>query len=115
MQLINWHVDDNAILVYKTNMAAILKFYHKAKIHNKFIIEMVLYEVPKTKKYPQGVKYRIICIEPKTGKKVLMDNHYPKGPHIHIDDSQFDYQYVSDDKLFDDFEQLILDHLGVKL
>lgn len=96
-------------------MSSILKHYHKAKLHNKFIVELVLYEVPKTKKYPLGVRYSLICIEPKTGTKILMDNHHPKGPHIHIDDIEIDYEFISDDKLFDDFEQLVLEHMGVKL
>ncbi|MCB0342506.1 MAG: hypothetical protein H6626_03120 [Pseudobdellovibrionaceae bacterium] len=96
-------------------MAAKLKYYHKAKLHNRYIIEIVLYEVPKTKKYPLGVRYSLICIEPKSGHKVLMDNHHPKGPHLHIDDREIDYDFVTDEKLFDDFEQLVLEHMGVKL
>ncbi len=76
---------------------------------------MVLYEVPKTRKYPLGVRYSLICIEPKTERKILMDNHHPKGPHVHINDEEIDYEFVSDDKLFDDFERLVLDHMGVKL
>jgi hypothetical protein len=44
-----------------------------------------------------------------------MDNHHPKGPHIHINDDESDYEYISDDKLIEDFEKLVLQHLGVKL
>lgn len=96
-------------------MKATLKFHHKARLHKKYIVEMVLYEIPKTKKYPLGLKYRLICINEKTGNRVLMDNHHPKGPHLHLDEDEMPYDYVNDDKLFNDFEQLVLDHLGVKL
>ena len=44
-----------------------------------------------------------------------MDNHHPKGPHVHLDDRELHYDFVNDEKLFDDFEQLVLDHMGVKL
>ncbi len=57
----------------------------------------------------------MICVDTKTGKKVLMDNHHPKGHHIHIDDDESEYKYVSDDKLIEDFEKNVFQHLGVKL
>ncbi len=44
-----------------------------------------------------------------------MDNHHPKGPHIHIDDDERDYEYRNDEKLIDDFNKLVLLHLGVKI
>lgn len=44
-----------------------------------------------------------------------MDNHHPKGPHIHIDDDERDYEYTSDDKLINDFKKLIFQHLGVSI
>lgn len=25
-----------------------------------------------------------------------MDNHHPKGPHIHVNDKEFDYEYIND-------------------
>jgi hypothetical protein len=44
-----------------------------------------------------------------------MDNHHPKGPHMHINDKEYAYEYISDDRLIEDFEKLVLNHLGVKL
>lgn len=46
---------------------------------------------------------------------MLFDNHHPKGPHIHIDDQELQYEYKNDDQLLKDFAALVLSHLGVKL
>lgn len=76
---------------------------------------MTLFEVPKTKNYPLGVRYSLICVDPSTSKRVLMDNHHPKGPHVHFDDKEVGYKFVSKDALFTDFKNLVLDHLGVQI
>jgi hypothetical protein len=44
-----------------------------------------------------------------------MDNHHPKGPHIHIDDNELHYQFKNLDQLVEDFRRLILEHLGVQI
>ena len=44
-----------------------------------------------------------------------MDNHHPKGPHVHVNDTEFTYDYVSDDQLIEDFKMLVLKELGLKL
>ena len=54
-------------------------------------------------------------IEPKTGRKVLMDNHYPKTPHFHLDNSEFEYEYKNDDLLIEDFKGPVLQHFGEKI
>ena len=92
-----------------------MRFHHKAKLHGKYVVEMVLFEIPKSNRYPLGMKYRLICVDEKSGDRALMDNHHPKGPHVHLDDRELHYDFVNDEKLFDDFEQLVLDHMGVKL
>lgn len=76
---------------------------------------MVIHDVGKSNQYPDGVKYGLILIDLKTKHRVLMDNHHPKGPHIHINDQELPYTYVDDDKLIEDFKRLALDHTGVKL
>jgi len=76
---------------------------------------MKLWEVPKTKKYPDGIKYSLILIDPKNKKKILMDNHTPKGHHYHIDKQEFDYQYTTIEQLIKDFHSLVKIHLGVEL
>ncbi len=89
--------------------------YHlKEEIKGKYIMELKIHSV-EDKRYVDGVKYALLMIEPKSGSKVLMDNHHPKGPHFHLDDEEFDYSYVSDNKLIEDFKKLVLQHFGEKL
>lgn len=57
----------------------------------------------------------MICIDRVSGKKVLMDNHKPKGPHYHINSNEFGYEFESLDQLIIDFRNLIFAHLGVQL
>lgn len=89
-------------------------YYLKEEVKNKYIIELKIHVV-EDKRYVDGVKYSLLMIDPKTKKKVLMDNHHPKGPHFHLDDDEFDYDYKSDDKLIEDFKRLVLQHFGEKL
>ena len=91
-----------------------LIYYVKQEIKNKFIMELRINSVD-DKRYVDGVKYALLFIEPKSQKKVLMDNHHPKGPHFHLDDEEFGYQYKNDDKLIEDFKKLVLQHFGEKL
>lgn len=96
-------------------MKAHLKYYHKNIMQNRYVIELSIHEVGKSSKYPYGIKYGLICKDLKTGDYVLLDNHHPKGPHIHINDTELDYEFVNEDRLIEDFKQLVLDKLGVKL
>jgi hypothetical protein len=96
-------------------MKAHLLYYVKETIEGRYILELSIHDVGKSKQYPDGIKYGFICFDIKTKKKVLMDNHHPKGPHIHIDDDEQDYEYTSDEKLIDDFNKLVFQHLGVSI
>lgn len=90
-------------------------YFQKAYLQNRYVLEMNIYKVSRSEKYRAGVKYRIILKDLRTGKSVLMDNHHPKGPHIHLDDQQIDYQYSSNEKLIEDFKILVLENMGVKI
>lgn len=96
-------------------MKAQLRYYTKTKVQNRYVVELSIYEVGKSSKYPDGIKYGLICKDLKSGEFVLLDNHHPKGPHIHINDVELPYEYVGDDKLIKDFENLVFQELGVKL
>ena len=96
-------------------MKAHLRFYSKSKIQNRYVVELSIYEVGKSAKYPDGIKYGLICKDLKSGDFVLLDNHHPKGPHVHVNDREFDYEYANDEKLIEDFQLLVLKELGVKL
>lgn len=106
----------NYILVYYTNIVkAKLLYQHKAEIQYRYLVELILHQVGKSKHYPDGLKYSLICFDKKTESRVLMDNHHPKGHHVHIDNSQLSYSFTNSDKLFEDFKRIVLENMGVKL
>jgi len=96
-------------------MKARLRFYTKSKLRNRYVLELSIFEVGKSDRYSDGVKYGLICKDLKTGRVVLLDNHHPKGHHVHVNDREFEYEYVDDETLIRDFESLVLKELGVKL
>lgn len=96
-------------------MRAILRYVHKLRIQDRFVVELVVHEVPQTVRRPLGLKYRLVCTDLKSGSKVLMDNHYPKGPHIHIDGREIPYEFVNEDKLISDFKEIVFERMGIKL
>ena len=96
-------------------MKAELRLRQKKILKNSMILELKLWEVPKTKNYPDGIRYSLIVVDPPSKKKVLMDNHSPKGHHYHLDQDEFEYQYDSVDQLLEDFKSLVKIHLGVNI
>jgi hypothetical protein len=96
-------------------MKARLIYYQKVFFHGRYLMEMSIHEIGKSERYPDGVKYGLLALDRKSGKRVLMDNHHPKGHHVHIDRRELPYDYVSDERLIDDFKRLILEHLGVAI
>jgi hypothetical protein len=100
---------------YLTNMKAILKYSQKLILKNRYVIHLTIHEVSDSKKYPDGIKYGLICADTKSGRKVLLDNHHPKGPHIHLDDLELPYEFIDEDTLIDDFKKLVLEHLEIKI
>ena len=96
-------------------MRATLLYWHKARLQHRYILEMEIHQVGKSNKYKDGIKYGLIITDIRTGRRVLMDNHHPKGPHIHLDDREVFYEYADEEKLIKDFKSLVLENMGVKL
>lgn len=96
-------------------MKARLRYYSKQTVQERFLMELSIHELEVSTKYSDGIKYGLICKNFETGEFVLMDNHHPKGPHVHINDVEVDYHYESDNQLIEDFKKLVLRELGVKL
>ncbi len=92
-----------------------LTFSEKMKIRGRYILEMTIHQVPTSARYPFGIKYGLILIDTKTGAKVLMDNHHPKGPHVHVNDAEFAYDFVNEEKLVQDFKGVVFEQMGVQL
>lgn len=96
-------------------MRATLVYWHKARLQGRYVLEMEIHKVGRSKKYRDGIKYGLILIDLRSGKKVLMDNHHPKGPHVHLNNRELSYEYVDEGKLIKDFKTLVLEHMGVKI
>ena len=96
-------------------MKARLVFWHKARLQNRYALEMEVYEIGKSSKYKDGVRYSMILIDLSTERRALMDNHHPKGHHFHLDGTEFSYTFVTVDRLIEDFKKLVLEHLEVKI
>jgi len=96
-------------------MKAPLIVWHKARIGGRYIVELKIHQVAKSPKYPDAIKYGLICKDLRTGRQVLMDNHHPKGHHVHLDDQELPYVFRDTDTLVDDFRTFVLQHLEVKL
>ncbi len=96
-------------------MKAILRYSHKAHIQDRFVVELVIHEVPETVRQPLGIRYRLVCTDLKSGARVLMDNHHPKGPHIHIDHEELPYEFVTESQLISDFKEIVLRRMNIKL
>lgn len=79
------------------------------------MIEISVHAVPKSSSYEDGLKWGLICVDRQSAKRVLMDNHHPKGPHIHIDDRELPYEFTNLDRLIGDFRKLITEHMGVQI
>ena len=96
-------------------MKAKIIYHQKAEIHDRYILELTIHEVGKSSRYPDGIKYSLIFFDKRTSKKILMDNHHPKGHHFHIGENEFVYSYVNDEKLIEDFYNLIFDNTGIRI
>ena len=96
-------------------MKAKLVRHEKFIVRRRYIIEITVHELPKMDRYPDGLKWGLICVDQISGKKILMDNHHPKGPHIHVDDQELPYEFRDLDALVNDFRKLITEHMGVQI
>ncbi len=82
--------------------------YHVQKLILKsgLLREIVVWKVATSKKYPDGIKYRLALVDPFSRKLfVLFDNHFPKGHHRHDSDGK-EHNYH-----FSDLEVLVNDYL----
>ncbi len=96
-------------------MKAVLRFYSKDLYEDRFGVEMAIHDVGVSERYPRGVKYGLICFDQESDRFVLFDNHYPKGPHIHIDNEEFKYKYLDEERLLEDFANAVFEKFGVRL
>jgi hypothetical protein len=72
------------------------------KIEGLAVAEIKIWKVPVSSNYPDGRKYSLFLIL--EGNVLLgIDNHKPKGPHLHLEGQELPYEYKNDDYLITDF------------
>lgn len=85
-----------------------VKLIHRSKdeLPEGGIDERVIWQVPRSPRQPDGIRYRLAYIR-KGGESpaVLYDNHHPKGHHKHLEGVQFSYEFAGVEKLIEDFEK----------
>lgn len=70
------------------------------------IFDAVIWNVPRSASFPEGVKYRIWLSE--NGKTLVgFDNHRPKGHHLHLGNVELPYLFLGVDRLRRDMGEMI--------
>jgi|SRR5882724_9768370 len=69
------------------------------------LLELVVWSVPFSRSYREGVRYRLAFVPQEMRKPaVLYDNHGLKGHHKHMDNLEQPYLFSDIDQLLADFE-----------
>lgn len=72
------------------------------------IIELKIWELPISKKFPDGLKYSLFCVKTESKEVIVgIDNHHPKGHHIHFGDIEEVYFFDGVEKLIEDFYSFV--------
>lgn len=72
------------------------------------IAELRVLKVEVTKYFPEGIKYSLFLVDCTSGEVLVgLDNHKPKGHHLHIGSSEVEYDFTDMQTLVDDFWDLV--------
>jgi hypothetical protein len=83
-------------------MPSRLIFYRKNVGADGDIVEMKIWEVPRARKTPEGLKYSLVYV--RGGKRVIgYDNAEGKGHHRHMGKVEALYSFEDVDRLIGDF------------
>lgn len=84
-----------------------VQLLHKSKLvlNSGLVREVVIWSVPASKFYPEGIKYKLLLADPFWKKTlVLLDNHASKGHHGHDSKgNEYIYNFISVKLLVEDF------------
>ena len=97
-----------------THNKATLIEYFKHVFEERYLVEINIWSV-KDIRYAEGFKYSFIFFDLQTKERILMDNHYPKSHHVHIDDEEFSYNFINIQKVGKDFKKFVFNKFGVLL
>lgn len=69
------------------------------------IAELKIWGVPRSKDYPTGRKFSLFLVH--DGEVIVgIDNHKPKGPHLHLGENELPYLFHGEERLVTDFWDL---------
>jgi len=79
-------------------------FHEKVTDEQGNLFEGVVWRVPVSSKYREGIRYRLAFIlSGERAPAVLYDNHDPKGHHRHLGQSMESYEFQGVERLLQDF------------
>ena len=79
------------------------------------VAELKVWKVPVSKDYPDGIKFSLFLVSRALGKVLIgIDNHKPKGPHLHRHEVEVDYDFKDIKGLIEDFWEMVQEE-GFKL
>jgi hypothetical protein len=82
-----------------------LVIHQKLTSPKGIVREVTIWRVPKSIRYPEGLKYRLVLVERVSGKLLLLyDNHWPKGHHLHRRGKEEPYRFTSLETLMREFK-----------
>lgn len=72
------------------------------------VLELAIWRVPVSARYPDGVRYRLAYLQRgKRAPTVLFDNHSPKGHHRHVRGIEEPYTFTGVDRLLTEFKAAV--------
>lgn len=78
----------------------------KESTDDGLLIQLKVWRITKSDRYPLGLKYRLVLVDPARHEVLLLfDNHWPKGPHVHWGDQERPYEFFSLEVLLKDFDE----------
>jgi hypothetical protein len=70
------------------------------------VVELKVWGLPRSARHPGGRKFSLFLVF--QGQVLVgIDNHEPKGPHLHLDEREFPFHYTDDEQLLKDFWALV--------
>ena len=90
-------------------MKAHLQYHRKITVaHTKSletgICELKVWNLKPSSDYPEGIKFSLLLVSRTTGEVLIgIDNHKPKGPHLHHGTKELKYEFIDVERLVEDF------------
>ncbi len=92
-------------------MKARLVFHEKRLVWSQSqdvaaVVELKVWDLPKSEDYPSGRKFSLFLVS--QGEVLVgIDNHEPKGPHLHLGGAELPFHYTDDEQLLASFWDLV--------